>query len=710
MLCSDLRRVLTAFLVSAILVSPVAAQTKAGGGTLEASPSKSGGSLFAEAGAEATPAPSNTATPGNMSPREVYLKTLKSIAMLVSPDMKSTGTGWIVDIERRLIVTNEHVVSGHSEMKLFFPTYKDGALQTDRETLDRESPVKATVIDSVEGVDLAIVQVDELPKDAIALTLADKSASPGERTHAIGGMPQGSFGLWKYSTGFVSLVSMTSAATGSEIRVLQSNIDINPGNSGGPVVNDAGLVVGVCQSINTSARDVSYNVDVQEVRKYLDTVLKLIGDDSPQSLYQLGKRNRDAGRTRAAMDYLSRAIHADPNLLEAQVERGWAFLDLDDKVTAISDFTSVIGRNQGFSEAYRGRARAYRHMGEYEKAIADLSMAITNNPQNPHLYNERGMAQEFNEDLNLAMSDYGRAIQMAGRNAIFRSNRADLSIKMKRYSDAIVDLKVALESSPNYAWANNLMGLALHHSKDYKNARGYLLKACELDENNVQYLRDFGETLQSLGEHEMGVKAWSMAIEKDDSHAYSYYSRAWSLRRLNRFQPALQDMNRAISLYNEAGSYYFERGKIHEAMGDNASAKADFAQAARLDPESYGDAANNSSNTAPTSQDNNRTNNVNNNASPVVGRWYCKQNVNGRTIEMTQLYHANGNYECLLLSTMNGETKRTEEQGTYRLEGNNVVFDTNLGNYKMNYKMEDGLLWLLFNDLEVWLGSSRVQQ
>ncbi|HEY6564521.1 MAG TPA: hypothetical protein VIY86_08505, partial [Pirellulaceae bacterium] len=63
--------------------------------------------------------------------------------------------------------------------------------------------------------------------------------------------------------------------------------------------------------------------------------------------------------------------------------------------------------------------------------------------------------------------------------------------------------------------------------------------------------------------------------------------------------------------------------------------------------------------------------------------------------------------EAEMYLTENGNRKRTDEKGTYRLDGNKVVFDTNLGKYEQEFKFEDGMLWTYFSHWKVWLGSIR---
>src|SRR5262245_8445022 len=65
---------------------------------------------------------------------EAYKKTLKSTCWIVRPAGEITyfGTGVLVDRDRRLVVSNQHVVDEDREVLLFFPQKKDGEVITEK--------------------------------------------------------------------------------------------------------------------------------------------------------------------------------------------------------------------------------------------------------------------------------------------------------------------------------------------------------------------------------------------------------------------------------------------------------------------------------------------------------------------------------------------------------------------------------------------------
>jgi S1-C subfamily serine protease len=183
------------------------------------------------------------------------------------PDSIRMGTGWVYDAQRRLVVTNEHVIRGMDQCDVHFPKQADGKIVVDPdEYLERGTPIRAEVIDRDEVRDLALLQLRSLPKSATGVKLAADLPEPGERLLTIAGLPDGSEGLWVMTTGTVRLSYRRNIATGSVTGVVETDLPFNAGNSGGPVVNEVGELVAVVEGYEVEARAVSMTIDVGEVR------------------------------------------------------------------------------------------------------------------------------------------------------------------------------------------------------------------------------------------------------------------------------------------------------------------------------------------------------------------------------------------------------------------------------------------------------------
>lgn len=209
---------------------------------------------------------------------KIYNETLKSTAWVLAKTDGSTssGTGVLVNAEKKLLVTNFHVVGDARAAVIFFPDYKNDQPINDRDHYlknVKKLGIRGRVLGVDRKRDLALIELDKLPADAKAVDIAADAVSPGAIVQSIGNSGS-SEALWVFTSGTVRSVYQKQFRTGAgehDFKVVETQSPINPGDSGGPVVNDKGELVGIAQSISPKARLVSYNVDVSEVKSFLES-------------------------------------------------------------------------------------------------------------------------------------------------------------------------------------------------------------------------------------------------------------------------------------------------------------------------------------------------------------------------------------------------------------------------------------------------------
>jgi S1-C subfamily serine protease len=141
----------------------------------------------------------------------------------------------VVVIDKGVILTNLHVVSGASRIVV---TFFNG-LESD-----------ASIVSTQPESDLAVVQAKDIPDDLRAATLrSSRELAEGEHVTAVG-FP---FGIGpSVSAGVVSGTKRDyRAADGgrSLSNLIQFDAAANPGSSGGPLVNAEGEVIGIVTAI-----------------------------------------------------------------------------------------------------------------------------------------------------------------------------------------------------------------------------------------------------------------------------------------------------------------------------------------------------------------------------------------------------------------------------------------------------------------------------
>src|SRR5580692_1354744 len=174
---------------------------------------------------------------------------------------RGTGSGVVMDA-RGDIVTNRHVVSGTTNVKV---TFSDG----------REFTAKTLGMDS--ETDVAVIRLDKPPRDLVAARLGDDDKlEVGEWVLAVGsplGLDQ------TVTAGIVSgkgKVGRHVQMSGGRVRhYIQTDAKINPGNSGGPLVNLSAEVVGINTLINTGPGGAyGFAIPINQVRMVAESLLK----------------------------------------------------------------------------------------------------------------------------------------------------------------------------------------------------------------------------------------------------------------------------------------------------------------------------------------------------------------------------------------------------------------------------------------------------
>jgi hypothetical protein len=227
--------------------------------------------------------------------RQLYPKVLKASVYVVYPKGPakagkidySCGTGWVADLKHRLVVTNYHVVRDNKQVTVFFPAHANGTLITDRQVYLKRVPagggIRGKVLARKISADLALVQIDKMPRGAAFLTLARHSVHANEQVYSLGN-PTASDKLWRFAPWSVARVGWQTIKTGKddlhftmETEVIATEpaeklaVSGGPGASGGPLVNERGELVGVCQGMAERDRlKYSVFVDVSAVKQFLE--------------------------------------------------------------------------------------------------------------------------------------------------------------------------------------------------------------------------------------------------------------------------------------------------------------------------------------------------------------------------------------------------------------------------------------------------------
>lgn len=199
---------------------------------------------------------------------------------------KAVGTGWIVDDKNRWVITARHVVADREKIDVFFVDRSEGRtilnrdhyLQNHAELRKRGRVATGTVIHKHEAADLALIQLDEMPADAIAMTLSTTPTKVGDPCYCIGHRHDSDL-LWTRTNGHVRQTGKLADGyfwagkkIAADLPILFLQLPIESGESGAAILNTRGEVIAVVSAISNRTPTLAFAIDISQVRKLLAEV------------------------------------------------------------------------------------------------------------------------------------------------------------------------------------------------------------------------------------------------------------------------------------------------------------------------------------------------------------------------------------------------------------------------------------------------------
>jgi tetratricopeptide (TPR) repeat protein len=249
------------------------------------------------------------------------------------------------------------------------------------------------------------------------------------------------------------------------------------------------------------------------------------------------------------------AYFLKPNSVPQNYRQAVRALDAEEYQYAINYSDEVIRADPENGAAYQVRGTAHLQLLEIEPAIKDLTRAIELGNTDPSVYIFRGLAYESQLRYEAAIADYGEYTQLEPDSSLGFFARGAAYYEIDEYNKSILDFDRTIQMG-TLVGGENLGGAY------YRRGLAYLAL-----KNTRQALSDFSE---------------SILLEPENSRAY--YGRALVYYDQKNYFKVLTDLDHAISIDPTYANAFYLRGLTHAASADYAQAITDYSQALVLNP------------------------------------------------------------------------------------------------------------------------------
>lgn len=160
----------------------------------------------------------------------------------------------------------------------------------------------------------------------------------------------------------------------------------------------------------------------------------------------------------------SQLTEAELQELQGVFEEALTASNEGDFVAAEELWSQLIERLPDNAALWSNRGNIRVSQNQLESALSDYEKAIELAPYAPDPYLNRGIVYERLENWEEAIADYNRVLEIDPEDPLAYNNRGNAEAGNGEWSKAIADYQKAFELFPNYAFARGNYALALYQT------------------------------------------------------------------------------------------------------------------------------------------------------------------------------------------------------------------------------------------------------
>ncbi|XP_051002460.1 tetratricopeptide repeat protein 6 [Acomys russatus] len=295
------------------------------------------------------------------------------------------------------------------------------------------------------------------------------------------------------------------------------------------------------------------------------------------------------GRYSKAILNCNEAIRLYPESVRAYICRGVLKYYNRSYKLAVTDLTTAINMDKNSYTAFYNRALCYTKIRELHMALKDYGIVLLLDPGERITLNtfiNRGLIYNELKQYGCALEDFKQAALMSQTSVSLCQATAMCHHRIKEYEGAVDFFTKAVKINTRFLDAyigrgNSYMEYGTNEA--LKRAQKDFLKALHIDPSCLKARISLGYNLQAQGRFQKAWNHFTIATEVDPKSYLAYEGRAVVCLQMSNNFAAMTDINTAIKI-NTTAEFLTNRGVIHEFMGQQPNAMADYQAAISLDP------------------------------------------------------------------------------------------------------------------------------
>ncbi len=297
--------------------------------------------------------------------------------------------------------------------------------------------------------------------------------------------------------------------------------------------------------------------------------------------FRAGMTFVQSGKYNDAVDQFSRALEADPEFVQAYIERSKSLEATGRLGEAADDLSRAATFEHKDPALFFNAARLYFLLGNHKEALEWINKCILKDRRSDEAHRLQGRIQMALEDYSASLASLNRAIDLK-ENAPNYYYRAQLSEIMKNPVQAESDYKKAIGRDEDYLIAYIALARLKLKSDKHENAILNCNEVIRREPFNRDGLLIRSRAYAATSRYPEAIEDISKILSQNTEDGELYFTRGTYYQDFIQHQNAINDFSKVLMIHQDHSEAIFRRAHSYEQIGEFGLAIKDYEKLTRL--------------------------------------------------------------------------------------------------------------------------------
>jgi len=272
------------------------------------------------------------------------------------------------------------------------------------------------------------------------------------------------------------------------------------------------------------------------------------------------------GELELAQEKYRQVLEKNPNSFDALHLLGCIEGQKKNYIASIIFFNQAISINPTDPIVFNNRGNIFNEMNAFDEALASYDEAIRiDDKYSEPLFNKGVLFESINKKEE-ALQCYTLAISRNSNHFKAFCNQAILLKQLGNIEKALDSIQQAIKIDPSNYVTYNLMGKFYYSKKDYSSAINSFTKAIELNNSFMEGFNNLGNALAATGQSALAMETYNTVLMLEPNNSEALFNKGLLFEEFQKYDLALESYNHSLLIAPNAHGVHLNKGNVLKKM------------------------------------------------------------------------------------------------------------------------------------------------